>query len=68
MENPSSKQNAVAQKVLSVSAPIIPTGYNKSIEGYNAWAEYIRQQVHSEFKPTTKQIQYQNLFKNVRRS
>jgi hypothetical protein len=69
MENQSSKQKVYgAKKVLSVAGTCTPVGYDNSMDSFNEWTAYIRQQVHQEFRPTARQIQYQNLFKNVRRN
>jgi hypothetical protein len=66
MINQSSNQTPdIRPKVLSVSKTVIPSSYDTSTEGYNSWALHIRSQVHVEFVPTNKMVQYKKLFLNV---
>ena len=67
MINQSSNQTPdIRPKVLSVSKTVIPSSYDTSTEGYNSWALHIKSQVHVEFVPTNKMVQYKKLFLNVR--
>lgn len=51
MENPSSKQNAVAPKrALSIQRTVIPLEYDNSISGFNKWTAYVRNELHVNLK------------------
>jgi hypothetical protein len=66
MINRSSNQvSGPHQKVLAVSSPFIPAGYENSTKGFNTWVQYVKSQVHVHYVPAKKLIAYQNLFKNV---
>jgi hypothetical protein len=52
MENPSSKQkNGKQVKRLAISGTVIPFDYDNSTIGFNAWAAYVRNEVHVNCKP-----------------
>jgi len=66
MINHSSNQlSGPQQKKLAVSKTFVPKGYENSTEGFNAWVQHVKNQVHIQYEPTSKLITYQNLFKNV---
>jgi hypothetical protein len=52
MINPSSKQNLdPSRKVLAISKTIIPLDYDKSTQGFNDWADYLRNELHVNSQP-----------------